>query len=48
MRHEEQVICLAPGANIVRDVSVKNKMEKNSVVEVMDFVLVTMCKYYVF
>ncbi|XP_048324467.2 nardilysin-like isoform X1 [Ziziphus jujuba] len=33
MRHVEQVICLAPGANIVRDVSVKNKMEKNSVVE---------------
>lgn len=36
MRHEEHVICLAAGANIVRDVNVKNKMETNSVVEVMN------------
>ncbi|KAF3454806.1 hypothetical protein FNV43_RR05254 [Rhamnella rubrinervis] len=33
IRHAEHVICLTPGANIVRDVNVKNKMEKNSVVE---------------
>lgn len=32
-RHAERVICLPPNANLVRDVSVKNKLEKNSVVE---------------
>ena len=36
MRHKEYVICLPASANLVRDVSVKNKMEKNSVVEVRD------------
>lgn len=35
MRHYERVICLPPGANLVRDVSVKNKLERNSVLEVM-------------
>ncbi|XP_031249701.1 nardilysin-like [Pistacia vera] len=33
MRHQEHVICLPSGANLVRDVSVKNKCETNSVVE---------------
>lgn len=36
MRHYERVICLPPGANLVRDVSVKNKLERNSVLEVME------------
>lgn len=35
MRHVEHVICLPAGATVVRDVRVKNKMEKNSVIEVM-------------
>ena len=34
LRHAERVICLPSGANLVRDVNVKNKLEKNSVVEV--------------
>ncbi|KAB2088930.1 hypothetical protein ES319_A03G032100v1 [Gossypium barbadense] len=33
MRHKEQVICFPSGANFVRDVSVKNKSETNSVLE---------------
>ncbi|KAK4274917.1 hypothetical protein QN277_018076 [Acacia crassicarpa] len=33
LRHAEHVICLPSSANLVRDVSVKNKLEKNSVVE---------------
>ncbi|KAL5720801.1 nardilysin [Ranunculus cassubicifolius] len=33
LRHEEHVICLPPGANLVRDLRVKNKSEVNSVVE---------------
>ncbi|KAJ4834406.1 hypothetical protein Tsubulata_007349 [Turnera subulata] len=33
MRHEEQVICLPFGANLVKDVYVKNKSETNSVLE---------------
>ncbi|KAK9279411.1 hypothetical protein L1049_013090 [Liquidambar formosana] len=33
MRHEEHVLFLPSGANLVRDVSVKNKLETNSVVE---------------
>ncbi|XP_044495752.1 nardilysin-like isoform X2 [Mangifera indica] len=33
MRHQEHIICLPSGANLVRDVSVKNKCETNSVVE---------------
>lgn len=33
MRHKEQVLCLPSGANLVRDIRVKNKMETNSVVE---------------
>ncbi|PON37676.1 S-ribosylhomocysteinase (LuxS) [Parasponia andersonii] len=33
MRHKEYVICLPASANFIRDVSVKNNMEKNSVVE---------------
>lgn len=36
MRHREQVICFPSGANFVRDVSVKNKSETNSVLEVTD------------
>lgn len=35
LRHAERVICLPSRANLVRDVSVKNKSEKNSVVEVI-------------
>lgn len=34
MRHKEQVLCLPPAANLVRDVRVKNKLEVNSVIEV--------------
>ncbi|MBA0644564.1 hypothetical protein Goklo_028707 [Gossypium klotzschianum] len=33
MRHREQVICFPSGASFVRDVSVKNKSETNSVLE---------------
>ncbi|KAF8397117.1 hypothetical protein HHK36_016024 [Tetracentron sinense] len=33
MRHKERVMCLPSGANFVRDVHVKNKLESNSVVE---------------
>ncbi|KAG4923560.1 hypothetical protein AAZX31_18G052800 [Glycine max] len=33
LRHAERVICLPSSANLVRDVNVKNKSEKNSVVE---------------
>ncbi|XP_038901906.1 nardilysin-like [Benincasa hispida] len=33
MRHYDRVICLPPGANLVGDVSVKNKLERNSVLE---------------
>ncbi|RYR49394.1 hypothetical protein Ahy_A07g035876 isoform I [Arachis hypogaea] len=33
LRHAEHVICLSSSANLVRDVCVKNKSEKNSVVE---------------
>lgn len=36
MRHQEQIIDLPSGANLVRDVGVKNKLEKNSVVEVTE------------
>jgi hypothetical protein len=34
-RHAERVICLPSSANLVRDVIVKNKLEKNSVIEVI-------------
>ncbi|KAM1900012.1 hypothetical protein ACFX14_029000 [Malus domestica] len=33
LRHKEHVICLPPGANLIRDSSVKNKSETNSVIE---------------
>lgn len=33
IRHREHVLCLPSGANLVRDVCVKNKLETNSVVE---------------
>lgn len=33
MRHREVVMCLPPGADLVRDVQVKNKLETNSVIE---------------
>ena len=40
-RHKEYVICLPDGADLVRNINVKNQMEKNSVIEVMDYFLVT-------
>ncbi|RWR80472.1 nardilysin-like protein isoform X1 [Cinnamomum micranthum f. kanehirae] len=33
MRHQERVLCLSPGASLIRNVCVKNKLEVNSVVE---------------
>ncbi|KAG5514988.1 hypothetical protein RHGRI_036132 [Rhododendron griersonianum] len=33
MRHKEYIMCLPPGADLVRDVEVKNKLETNSVLE---------------
>lgn len=36
MRYQEHVIDLPYGANLIRDVSVKNKLERNSVVEVTE------------
>ncbi|KAE8039413.1 hypothetical protein FH972_011826 [Carpinus fangiana] len=33
MRYQEHVICLPSGANLIRDVSVKNKLDRNSVFE---------------
>lgn len=33
MRHREDIIYLPSGANLVRDVNVKNKLERNSVIE---------------
>lgn len=35
MRHKEYIMCLPPGADLVRDIRVKNKLETNSVVEVI-------------
>lgn len=35
MRHKEYVMCLPTAADLVRDVRVKNKLETNSVVEVI-------------
>lgn len=35
IRHKENVMCLPSGADLVRDVPVKNKLETNSVVEVI-------------
>ncbi|KAB2625994.1 nardilysin-like [Pyrus ussuriensis x Pyrus communis] len=32
LRHKEYVICLPPGANLIRDSNVKNKSETNSVI----------------
>ncbi|KAK2386573.1 Insulinase (Peptidase family M16) family protein [Trifolium repens] len=32
-RHAEHVICVLSSANLVRDINVKNKLEKNSVIE---------------
>lgn len=43
LRHAERVICLPANANLVRDVSVKNKLEKNSVVEVISVGFVFFC-----
>lgn len=40
LRHAEHVICLSSSANLVRDISVKNKSEKNSVVEVISAELI--------
>ncbi|PIA31419.1 hypothetical protein AQUCO_04900014v1 [Aquilegia coerulea] len=34
LRHKERVLCLPSGANLVKDVRVKNKFEENSVVQV--------------
>lgn len=36
MRYQESVISLPSGANLVRDVSAKNKLERNSVFEVTE------------
>lgn len=33
MRHQQRVICLPSGANLIRNVNVKNKCETNSVIE---------------
>lgn len=35
LRHQEFVMCLPPSADLVRNVKVKNKLEKNSVIEVI-------------
>lgn len=35
LRHKELVMCLSPCADLARDVKVKNKLERNSVVEVI-------------
>lgn len=35
MRHKEYVMCLPAAADLVRDIRVKNKLETNSVVEVI-------------
>jgi nardilysin len=35
LRHKEHCICLPSSANLVRDASVKNKSETNSVIEVI-------------
>lgn len=34
MRHKDSVLCLPSSADLVRDVTVKNKLDTNSVVEV--------------
>ncbi|KAK9128209.1 hypothetical protein Syun_017006 [Stephania yunnanensis] len=34
LRHKDRVLCLPSGANLVRDIHVKNKLEVNSVVQV--------------
>lgn len=39
MRHKEYVMCLPTAADLVRDVRVKNKLETNSVVEVIKMIL---------
>lgn len=36
MRHQERVLCLPLGASLIRNVCVKNKLEVNSVVEVIE------------
>lgn len=36
MRHKEYVVCFPDGADLVRNTNVKNSMEKNSVIEVID------------
>ncbi|KAF6164742.1 hypothetical protein GIB67_040994 [Kingdonia uniflora] len=33
LRHKDRLLCLTPGAYLVRDASVKNKLEQNSVLE---------------
>lgn len=50
-RHAERVICFPSNANLVRDINVKNKLEKNSVIEVISVWLVvisisSMCSRY--
>lgn len=34
IRHKDSILCLPSGADLVRDVTVKNKVDTNSVVEV--------------
>lgn len=36
MRHKEYVMCLPSSADLARDAKVKNKLESNSVVEVIE------------
>lgn len=36
-RHQERVLCLPSGASLIRSVRVKNDLEVNSVVEVLNF-----------
>lgn len=35
-RHKESILCLPSSADLVRDVAVKNKLDTNSVVEVIE------------
>ncbi|KAM1106103.1 hypothetical protein ACFX13_003050 [Malus domestica] len=46
LRHEEYVICLPPGANLIRDSNVKNKSETNSVIEVTQNGTFSFCCFF--
>lgn len=47
-RHHESVLCLPAGANFVRSTTVKNKLEGNSVVEVMHLSMFLITSYSTF